>query len=196
MHVKSHRYRVATLQQQSGKPAMGPRSFAVLLCWLGMLFPLFSLSTMADQTKEQCRECCRRAGYQDYYLEQCLLRCHRNPQHCMLEQSTRGQPQEPTPTAQTVENPPDDQSQPAPQPRPRRTEPSFQWPNPLSLTPGKEIEAATHILVLNGIPQNHPQFPAAVKAVEAILVNFVRSNPAGGKLPTAQLERVLRQFRQ
>jgi len=63
------------------------------------------------------------------------------------------------------------------------------------MAPGREADAAAQILSLNGIPPQHPNFPRALPVVQNILVEFARANPTGGSLPTAQLERVIRQFR-
>jgi len=71
----------------------------------------------------------------------------------------------------------------------------FKLPDPLNLSPGRERDAAAQILALNGIPPQHPQYAAAVQAMENVLVNFARANPTGGKLPTAQLENILGQLR-
>jgi len=69
------------------------------------------------------------------------------------------------------------------------------WPNPLNMVPGRESEAAGQILVMNGITPQHPNFAPAVQAITAILINFARNNPTGGSLPTADLERVIRQYK-
>jgi len=50
-------------------------------------------------------------------------------------------------------------------------------------------------LAVNGVLPQHPQYAAGLQAVENVLVNFARANPSGGKLPTAQLENILRQLR-
>jgi hypothetical protein len=65
----------------------------------------------------------------------------------------------------------------------------------LNLSPGRERDAAAQILALNGVLPQHPQYAAALQAIENVLVNFARSNPSGGKLPKAQLENILRQLR-
>jgi hypothetical protein len=65
----------------------------------------------------------------------------------------------------------------------------------LNLSPGRERDAAAQILALNGVMQQHPQYAAALQAIENVLVSFARANPSGGKLPKAQLENILRQLR-
>ncbi len=159
----------------------------------------FSSPGTAAQTKEQCHDCCKGQGLDEYYLEQCRLKCFRNNDHCVGHQKKQPTAEAPAPPAQT---------QPAPAARPVPPErevavaerqppaaPQFRWPNPLNLVPGKEIEAAGQILGANGIPPQHPQYTPALKAVEQVLIQFARSNPSGGRLPTAQLERILRQLR-
>ncbi|MBI5249426.1 MAG: hypothetical protein HY912_08020 [Desulfomonile tiedjei] len=149
----------------------------------------------AAQTREQCYDCCKGQGHDEYYLEQCRLKCFRNNDHCLEQQKRQ-------PAAEVM--PPSSQPQPAPaRPAPERqvaekeppAAPQFRWPNPLNLVPGKEWEAAGQILAVNGVSPQHPQYPAALKAVEQVLVQFARANPSGGRLPTAQLERILRLLR-
>jgi hypothetical protein len=113
-------------------------------------------------------------GYDEYYLEQCRLRCFRNPDHC------KGSAVKAAP-------------EPEKKPQPKRAK--FRWPQPLNLTPGKEWEAAAQILALNGIAPGHRNYQKALTSIQNILVDFVRKNPSGGKLPTARLERVLRRNR-
>ena len=95
---------------------------------------------------------------------------------------------QPAPTGPAAERP-------APEKPPGAEKAQFRYPNPLNLVPGKEFEAAGQILAVNGIPPQHPQYAAGLKAVEQVLVQFARANPSGGRLPTAQLERILRQLR-
>jgi hypothetical protein len=62
------------------------------------------------------------------------------------------------------------------------------------LSPGREWEAAGQILAANGIPPQHPNFTAGMKAIEGVLTDFARRNPGGGDLPVDQLERILAQL--
>ncbi len=80
-------------------------------------------------------------------------------------------------------------------PRPSSDSVQLVWPSPLNLTPGRESEAAAQILALNGIPTQHPGYAAALMAIQNVLVNFARTNPGGGKLPTAELARIIMQYK-
>lgn len=172
-----------------------------------LLFSLFLIVvdghlslTHSQQTREQCYECCAGSGLDEYYTEQCRLKCFRNPDHCMKtaakEPSAKPQTKpvaEKPQRTQPVEQPPAlNQEQPV-RPQPRRAE--FVWPNPLNLVPGREFEAAGQILALNGIGPGHPNHTVAMRAVEQVLIDFGRNNPAGGALPTSTLERLVGQFR-
>jgi len=133
----------------------------------------------AGQTREQCNECCGKMGYDKYYAEQCRLQCFRTPDHCLKS------------AAKPVQTP----KKKAPGKKAPKRRVKFQWPQPLNLTPGKEWEAAGQILVLNGIGNTHPNYFVALRNVEVVLKEFVRANPAGGALPTAALERILKQYK-
>jgi hypothetical protein len=128
----------------------------------------------AKQTRQQCNECCKKMGYDEYYLEQCRLKCFRNPDHCKSN-AVKAAPQ--------------------PEKKPQKKRATFRWPRPLNLTPGKEWDAAAQILALNGISPGHPNYQKALASIRNILVEFVRSHPSGGKLPTARLERIIRSNR-
>ncbi|MBI5571974.1 MAG: hypothetical protein HY914_18675 [Desulfomonile tiedjei] len=162
-------------------------SFLSLFVVSLLVSPAFS-----DQTREQCEECCRKGGYDEYYLEQCRLFCYRHPDHCTGNRSSRLPGSEVAPKVAP-------KPEPEPEPAPTAAEapaPKFRWPTPLNLVPGRERDAAAQILTLNGIPPQNPNFMAAVQQMEQVLIGFVRANPQGGRLPTAQLERILRQFKQ
>ncbi|MFH0822262.1 MAG: hypothetical protein V2B18_05880, partial [Pseudomonadota bacterium] len=70
----------------------------------------------------------------------------------------------------------------------RRTS-GFKWPGSLTLVPGAESEAAREILVNNGLTPDKPGFADAMRKVDALLKGFAVKAPAGGKLPTTDLER-------
>lgn len=160
----------------------------------------YFMQAHAQQSREQCYNCCASAGYDEYFTEQCRLKCFRNPDHCVSSKgkepvdATQPKPQTDKPLVAKPSGPPQavSQEQPA-RPQPRRAE--FVWPNPLNLVPGREFEAAGQILVLNGIVPQHPNYPVALRAVEAVLIDFGRNNPAGGALPTSRLESLVGQFR-
>jgi hypothetical protein len=159
---------------------------ATLIFFTGMIF--MADPAYADQTREECYKCCDDQGLDDYYQEQCRLKCFRNNEHCT------GKRKKPAPVVSEPEPPRETRPAPAAtRPAPERR--AFQWPNPLNLVPGREWEAAGQILAANGIPPQHPHYAAAQKSIEQVLVEFARANPGGGKLPTAQLERVLNQIR-
>lgn len=216
-------------------------SLRILAPFVGILLSTVWLSAgiavaqERQQTRDQCNACCQRAGYDEYYAEQCRLKCFRNPDHCMNRASNQlpppagradqeaDRPEPPAgaapppappqtrrqaePPAQRYERPPADPGplpqnqmpyQPGPPPQQAGPPPraaGFQWPNPLNLSPGREADAAGQILVLNGIPPQHPNFDPALRNIQGLLMDFVRNNPSGGKLPTTQLERIIRQFR-
>ena len=195
------------------------QKFQVCMLIIGLF--LIVPSAYSEQTRKQCDKCCKSTNQDEYYQEQCLLKCFRNHDHCRGGASTHT-PQQPQQSIerQTPPNevqsppvqPPQRQVQPkrvppppvtvdqqpvAPpeQPRQAQTRPAFQWPNPLNLVPGREWEAAGQILAVNNFPPQHPNYQPALKAIEGVLINFARANPTGGKLPTTQLEQILRQYR-
>lgn len=170
----------------------------ISLCFI-MLDGNFSESC-SQQTRDQCYECCAVSGLDEYYSEQCRLKCFRNPEHCIKGKASEPASRpEKAPVAEKpqrtrpVENPAVMSQEEPVRPQPRRAE--FVWPNPLNLVPGREFEAASQILILNGIGPRHPNYPTAMRAVEEVLIDFGRNNPAGGALPTGRLEQLVGQFR-
>lgn len=165
------------------------------------------------QTRAECNKCCQEMFTDDYYIEQCKLKCFRDHGHCNTLRAARGpgsrpgqhQPQPsverqvPKPETPTAAEPPAAQPpQEAPQRRPERAatrQAPFVWPETLVLNPGREWEAAGQILAANGIPPQHPNYTPALKAIEQVLIDFARTNPGGGELPTDQLERIIMQAR-
>jgi hypothetical protein len=194
-------------------------ALGVLLTGFLLAFLLVHLSgtrAISAQTRDQCNSCCENAGYDEYYKEQCKLKCFRNPDHCTGGKGARSTPHETAPAPKAATPPPPAQPRAAtpPPPQPRMVAPppgepgmasptppaqrkaaAFRWPNPLNLVPGREADAAAQILALNGIPPQNPNFPRALATVQGILVEFARANPTGGSLPTARLEQVIKQFR-
>ena len=208
----------ASNRREMNKNPMTPcpknRSIAwMLVCGLAMIsvhlavFPAF-----CGQTRDVCDKCCKETGLDDYYFEQCKLKCFRNPDHCLDRKSTNVPavapqatsppiaPQRLIPTNQEATPPPppvvSQPAEPAPTTsKPPKREIAFRWPDSLNIVPGKEWETAGQILMANGIPPQHPNSQLALKAVEGVLVDFARRNPTGGELPTDQLEKILRQYR-
>lgn len=187
----------------------------MLLTVLPMFFS--ESGAWASQTREQCDRCCKSSQQDDYYLEQCKLKCFRNPEHCLEQKGRRqaapddaetaappvsakprtgpgtaepGQPPSPAPRVAEPARP----EPPRPAPKPTARSP-FVFPNPLNMVPGREWEAAGQILAANGISPQHPSYQAGLRAVEAVLIEFARANPGGGRLPTAQLEKIIQQLR-
>lgn len=193
------------------------------------LIALSCAPALGEQTRDQCERCCKNSGFDEYYLEQCKLKCFRNPDHCQEKAARKPAaaeteaspapprqarppavqpgpppvqtgppaqhqgPQQPGPPPQA--GPPQQPPPTAGPPRAGRGEVVFRWPNPLNLVPGKEFEAAGQILGVNGLTPQHPGYSNALRAVEQVLIDFARNNPAGGRLPTDQLVRILMQFR-
>ena len=165
------------------------------------------------QTRAECNKCCQEMFTDDYYVEQCKLKCFRDTGHCNSLRAARGsgprtdqhqphpsvertvpKPETPPAAKPPVAQPPKE----APQQRPERTatrQAPFVWPETLVLNPGREWEAAGQILAANGIPPQHPNYTPALKAIEQVLIDFARTNPGGGELPTDQLERIIKQAR-
>jgi hypothetical protein len=179
-----------------------------------------------DQTREQCERCCQSAVSDEYSLEQCKLKCFRNPDHCadrkagrpVQTESARPEARSPEPPRRTpvetpmqppgaravqpapsgqVAVPPGSPGMARPVETPSRSSDTVQlvWPSALNLVPGREAEAAGQILAINGIPPQHPNYQAALMGIQNVLMNFARTNPGGGKLPTAELARILMQFK-
>jgi len=190
--------RSTVTQQLRKRPKLVSVSFLVQAIGMSLL-SLFVASLLvspavSDQTRDQCDECCKKGGYDEYYLEQCRLLCFRHPDHCTGNRSSRLPASEVAPKAE-----PKPEAKPEPEPAPAATEApasKFRWPKPLNLVPGRERDAAAQILTLNGVSPQNPNFMAAVQQMEQVLIGFVRANPQGGRLPTAQLERILGQFKQ
>lgn len=155
-----------------------------------------------QQTREQCDECCKKSTNDAYYQEQCRLKCFRNHDSCVGSSSSHAE-SAPSPKTEarderkkTPESPRPTVEQQAPLPKPQvANRPQFVWPNPLNLAPGREGEAAAHILAINGITPQHPNYSQALSAIQGVLMNFVRNNPSGGSLPTAQLQQIISQLR-
>ncbi len=154
---------------------------------------MFGSAALGAQTREQCDKCCQGQSSDEYYTEQCKLRCFRNPDHCMDQKSMRKPAAPPPPAAEAPPRQPAPSAEAPPRQQPQR--PAFRLPDPLNLSPGRERDAAAQILALNGVMPQHPQYAAALQAIENVLVSFARANPSGGKLPKAQLENILRQLR-
>jgi hypothetical protein len=171
--------------------ALGAFLFGAFLAFA--ILPMLGSAALGDQTREQCDKCCQAQNADEYYMEQCKLKCFRNPDHCMGQKSMRKPAAPPPPAAEAPPRQPAPSAEAPPRQQPKK--PAFRLPDPLNLSPGRERDAAAQILALNGIMPQHPQYAAALQAIENVLVNFARANPTGGKLPKAQLENILRQLR-
>jgi len=160
------------------------------LVWSVMVFTVHGAATvgLGAQSREECNKCCAEQGFDEYYLDQCKLKCFRNHDHCVGGAAKHRPPAAETPRAETPRA-----TEPRPEARPPRA--SLRFPDPLNLVPGREWEAANQILALNGIPAQHPNHQRALKAVEAILVQFGKQNPQGGNLPVAVLGKIIQQYR-
>jgi hypothetical protein len=155
-----------------------------------LLFPWQPAPTAYAQTRAECRKCCEKREADDYYREQCKLKCFRNPTYCTAgKRSSAGAVE--APSTQPVK-----QAQPTPKRKRRRKQTvTLAFPKQLEITPGKEWEAAAQILAVNGIQRNNPRFQQAMNEVTAVLIEFARGNPQGGNLNTKKLERILVKYK-
>jgi hypothetical protein len=150
----------------------------------------FGTVSFAEQTKEECRACCDGMGFDDYYLEQCKLKCYRNPDHCK-----GGKVKDPPPVAKKKKTIKKKKKKKKKKKRIRRKKITLRFPSPLSITPGEEWKTAVEILVINGITSRNRNFVAAVQSVERVLADFTLNNPQGGQLPTTQLEQIIVKYK-
>ena len=153
-----------------------------LIVLLGMVVVGYAIHGSASvvfsaQTKAECQKCCEQKDLDEYFMDQCKVKCFRNPDHCTTGKATTKS----APKKRTTKR--------------KRSRRAFRWPNPLNLTPGNEWEAAAEILSMNGITPQHPNAAPALQAVEALLKEFVRTSPQGGRMPTQQIQQVIRQYR-
>jgi hypothetical protein len=161
------------------------------LTFFGFLSALLLLmwqpaSVAGAQTRAQCRKCCEKKVSDEYYREQCRLKCFRNPTHCT--QGGRSTATSPAPRAGR-------QAKPVRKKRRRKKTVTLAFPKQLDLTPGKEWQAAAQILAVNGIRRNNPRFGKAMNEVTGLLMEFARGNPQGGNLDTKKLERILVKYK-
>lgn len=158
-------------------------TFGALLNCLAVIV-LLSISAQfaeAAQTREECDRCCERQGYDDYFTEQCKLKCFRDPSHCGGGTSIKSaKPKKKKATKKK---------------RKRRQRITLRFPSPLNITPGEEWKSAVEICVINGITSSNRNFAAAVQGVEQILIDFAKNNPSGGNLPTTKLERIIVRYK-
>jgi hypothetical protein len=180
---------------------MGKISF--LVCAAMLLVGVLENPALSQQgqTREECNACCDRSGLDEYYTDQCKLKCFRNHDHCTGKKGAPPPaaarppaPQQPRrPTTEASEPRPQRPAQPAPPRRPAA--PPFMWPESIVLSPGNEAQVADQILAANGIPRQHPNYVKAMQNIQGILIAFGRANPQGGNLPADELERVITQYR-
>lgn len=173
----------------NGAGAMKSRGAAALFfCSIVLVAAGFACSAaLGSQTREQCEKCCQSKETDEYYLEQCKLKCFRAPDHC------QGRGAEERTVRPTPKPAPAPERKPAAKPQPAPS--ALKYPNPLRIVPGKEWEAASLILTLNGIPPQHRNHQEAMKSMIAVLLDFVKRHPQGGQLPTSALEAIVKKFR-
>jgi hypothetical protein len=58
----------------------------VFLC-VSAIILLATSPSFASQTRDQCEKCCKSSNQDEYYSEQCRLKCFRNPDHCVGQKS-------------------------------------------------------------------------------------------------------------
>ena len=78
------------------------------LCLSAIIFFTIPMS-FADQTRDQCEKCCRSSEQDEYYYEQCRLKCFRNPNHCADQKSqpeAREETAQPSPPPRARVRPP------------------------------------------------------------------------------------------
>jgi hypothetical protein len=120
------------------------------------------------QTRDQCENCCRSSSQDEYYSEQCRLKCFRNPDHCADQKSK-----------------PDDREEitsPSPTPRPRVRPPTVA-PGP---TPPRVSGAAPSAPGTMGPPpggQFTPGPPATAQRPPAPPAQPQGAAPPGGMTP-------------
>ncbi|MFC1834141.1 hypothetical protein ACFL2Q_05330 [Thermodesulfobacteriota bacterium] len=166
---------------------------ALIMC---CAIPFFLSTPVEAQTRDQCRACCEKAGLDEYYMEQCKLKCYRDHNHCAAKMSTR-----PSAKASTRKPRSDSAVRAKKKPRVRqarrrkkRRPTEFKLPSPLQVTPGQEWIAAGLILEINGIPRSHPNHTRALQEMEAVLRNFAQTNPQGGRIPTDALVDIIGKY--
>ncbi|MEW6349288.1 MAG: hypothetical protein AB1646_09510 [Thermodesulfobacteriota bacterium] len=161
----------------------------------------FHQALSQGQTRAQCNACCEKQGLDEYYAEDCRLKCFRNHDHCTGKKAgptaESVKPAAPQPEPKKPPEPPREPRRVREQPPPTRRPPAppFNWPGTLMLSPGNEWQAAAQILSANGIPPQHPNHVRAAQSIQGLLMQFGRANPQGGDLPTEELERIIRQYR-
>jgi len=72
----------------------------VFLC-VSAIILFVTAPSFASQTRDQCEKCCRSSIQDEYYSEQCRLKCFRNPNHCADQKSkheAREEAPSPSPT--------------------------------------------------------------------------------------------------
>ena len=140
-------------------------------CTLLLSLHLSTSPAIGEQSRDECNACCSRSGYDEYYEEQCKLKCFRNHDHCT------GKGERPSAAAAEPKEPdraPRESHRVAAEPAaPRERDVRLAWPNPLNLVAGKEGEAAAQILAVNGVSPQHPFYNAALQDIQVILIDFL-----------------------
>ena len=84
------------LHKKSGV-GVGPICYGTLVLFCVSAIILFTTPlSFASQTRDECEKCCRGSIQDEYYREQCRLKCFRNPNHC-TDQKSRSEVREEAP---------------------------------------------------------------------------------------------------
>jgi hypothetical protein len=89
------------------KCGVGPIYYMTLvfLC-VSAIILLAMPQSFASQTRDQCEKCCKSSIQDEYYSEQCRLKCFRNPDHCTSRKSKHEVREESAPPSPAYGAPP------------------------------------------------------------------------------------------
>ncbi|MEW6532848.1 MAG: hypothetical protein AB1473_18605 [Thermodesulfobacteriota bacterium] len=102
----------------------------------------------SEQSREDCNKCCERSFEDEYFRDQCQLKCFRNADHC-LQEGAREQPRQPAQTQQ-LQGP-----QQTPQPRQVQPRPTQPVQDPRQMQPPQQIQPSRQVQQ-PGQPQQLP----------------------------------------
>ena len=111
------------------------------LCVSAIIFSIIPPS-FASQTRDQCEKCCRSSTQDEYYSEQCRLKCFRNPDHCVDQKSKQDAREEVAPPSGATPGPAPGRESvirvgPPPSMPPRTSGPPPTVPGPVGPPPGR-----------------------------------------------------------